>query len=131
MVVTGATGNVGTSVCAALSADPAIDSVLGLARRVPTLELPKVTWASADVSSSDLEPHFRGADVVVHLAWLIQPSRQPAVLEATNVTGTSRVLAAVGRTDVPALVYASSVGAYSAGPKDRPVDESWPTDDIH
>jgi nucleoside-diphosphate-sugar epimerase len=28
---------------------------------------------------------------------------------------------------VPALVYASSVGAYSAGPKDRLVDESWPT----
>ena len=30
---------------------------------------------------------------------------------------------------VPAsLVYASSVGAYSPGPKDRRVDESWPTD---
>jgi UDP-glucose 4-epimerase len=25
-------------------------------------------------------------------------------------------------------VYASSVGAYSPGPKDRPVDESWPTE---
>jgi UDP-glucose 4-epimerase len=31
---------------------------------------------------------------------------------------------------VPALVYASSIGAYSPGPKDRPVDESWPTDGI-
>jgi UDP-glucose 4-epimerase len=29
---------------------------------------------------------------------------------------------------VPALVYASSVGAYSPGPKDRRVDEGWPTD---
>ena len=28
---------------------------------------------------------------------------------------------------MPALVYASSVGAYSPGPKDRRVDESWPT----
>ncbi len=121
VVVTGATGNVGASVCEALSAEPAVDSILGLARRLPTLDLPKVTWASADVSSSDLEPHFRGADVVVHLAWLIQPSHQPAVLEATNVEGTARVLAAVARTTVPALVYASSVGAYSAGPKDRPV----------
>jgi nucleoside-diphosphate-sugar epimerase len=27
---------------------------------------------------------------------------------------------------VPALVYASSVGVYSPGPKDRRVDESWP-----
>jgi UDP-glucose 4-epimerase len=31
---------------------------------------------------------------------------------------------------VPALLYASSVGAYSPGPKDRRVDESWPTDGI-
>ncbi len=31
---------------------------------------------------------------------------------------------------VPSLVYASSVGAYSAGPKDRLVDESWPTEGI-
>ena len=28
---------------------------------------------------------------------------------------------------MPALVYASSVGAYSPGPKDRAVDEGWPT----
>ena len=130
VVVTGATGNVGTSLVPALAADPAVDEILGLARRLPALELPKVTWAEADVSSSDLEPHFRGADAVVHLAWLIQPSHQPDVLEATNVEGTARVLAAVGRTGVPALVYASSVGAYSAGPKDPPVDESWPTDGV-
>jgi UDP-glucose 4-epimerase len=37
------------------------------------------------------------------------------------------VMAAVAEAGVPALVYASSVGAYSRGPKDRPVDESWPT----
>ena len=130
IVVTGATGNVGTSLVEALSADPAVDSVLGLARRLPSLDVPKVSWAVADVSSSDLEPHLRGADVVVHLAWLIQPSHRLDVLEATNVEGTARVLAAMGRTGVPALVYASSVGAYSAGPKDRPVDESWPTDGV-
>lgn len=33
---------------------------------------------------------------------------------------------AVAEAGVPALVYASSVGAYSPGPKDRSVDESWP-----
>ena len=31
---------------------------------------------------------------------------------------------------VPALVYASSIGAYAPGPKDRRVDESWPTTGI-
>jgi uncharacterized protein YbjT (DUF2867 family) len=37
VVVTGATGNVGTSVLAALSADPAIDEIVGVARRRPGL----------------------------------------------------------------------------------------------
>jgi nucleoside-diphosphate-sugar epimerase len=37
------------------------------------------------------------------------------------------VFDAVAEAGVPALVYSSSVGAYSPGPKDRAVDESWPT----
>jgi nucleoside-diphosphate-sugar epimerase len=45
----------------------------------------------------------------------------------TNVVGTERVLAAASAAGVGALVCASSVGAYSPGPKDRQVDEAWPT----
>ena len=130
VVVTGASGNAGTSVLHALEHEPAVESVLGVARRMPELSLPKVEWARADVSRDELVPHFRGADAVVHLAWLIQPSRDQATLHATNVVGSRRVFEAVGAAGVPALVYASSVGAYSPGPKDRAVDESWPTGGI-
>ena len=129
VVVVGATGNVGTSLLEALAGEPDV-SVLGLARRLPQLELPNIEWAAADVASSDLVPHFRGADCVVHLAWLIQPSRDPQKMRLANVHGSMRVFEAVGEAGIPALVYASSVGAYSPGPKDRPVDESWPTDGI-
>jgi UDP-glucose 4-epimerase len=130
VVVLGATGNVGTSVLAALAAEPGVDSVLGVARRLPDLRYAKTDWAQADVSSSDLAPLFRGADVVIHLAWLIQPGRDLAALRATNVDGSARVFEAVTAAGVRALVYASSVGAYSPGPKDRRVDESWPTTGI-
>jgi UDP-glucose 4-epimerase len=130
VVVTGASGNVGTSLLAALSADPDVESVLGLARRLPALELSKVEWAAADVARDELLPHFRGADAVVHLAWAIQPSRDRDLLWRTNVYGSGRVFQAVVDARVPALAYASSVGAYSPGPKDRFVDESWPTDGI-
>lgn len=130
VVVTGATGNVGTSVLGALAGDPAVTSVLGLARRRPELELAKTTWAAADVTDDDLSGHFRGADVVVHLAWLIQPSHDPFAMWRTNVVGTERVLAAASAAGVGALVCASSVGAYSPGPKDRQVDEAWPTHGI-
>lgn len=132
VVVTGATGNVGTSVLDALGADPTVESIVGVARRIP-VETPadrpwdKVEWASADVASSDLAKVFAGADVVVHLAWLIQPSHHIDVIRATNVDGSERVFAAAAAAAVSTVVYASSVGAYSPGPKDRAVDETWPT----
>jgi nucleoside-diphosphate-sugar epimerase len=114
----------------ALVNDPSVDSVVGLARRLPPSSVDGVEWRQADVCSSDLSAHFRGADAVVHLAWLIQPSRDLATTGAVNVHGSARVFEAVAQAEVPALVYASSVGAYSEGPKDRLVDESWPTDGI-
>jgi nucleoside-diphosphate-sugar epimerase len=130
VVVTGATGNVGTSVVDALASDPAIESIVGLARRLPALERPKTTWLAADVRDADLAAIFRGADAVVHLAWRIQPSRDLETLQMTNVLGSTRVFAAAAEAGVRAIVYASSVGAYSPGPKDRAVDERWPTEGI-
>ena len=130
VVVVGATGNVGTSLLASLAAEERVESVLGLARRLPRLGLPKVEWGRADIAYSDLVPLFRGADAVVHLAWLIQPSRDLELVRRVNVDGSARVFRAVAEAGVPALVYASSVGAYSPGPKDRLVDESWPVNGI-
>jgi UDP-glucose 4-epimerase len=127
VVVVGATGNIGTSVLRSLEKEERVESVLGLARRLPGLTMPKVEWASADVVSDDLAPHFRGADAVVLLAWIIQPSRDLNKQWMFNVEGSTRAARAAKEAGVPALLYASSVGAYSPGPKDRRVDESWPT----
>jgi nucleoside-diphosphate-sugar epimerase len=130
IAVTGATGNVGTSLLAALGREDQVESVLGIARRTPERTYPKTEFAAADVTSDDLVPHLRGADAVVHLAWAIQPSRDRDALWRTNVHGSGRVFEAAAAAGVPALVYASSVGAYSRGPKHRRVDESWPTNGI-
>ncbi|MFG2734956.1 NAD-dependent epimerase/dehydratase family protein [Streptomyces harbinensis] len=132
VVIVGATGNVGSAVVRALAADPAVTSLTGLARRKPRWQADKTTWRQVDLRASDgdgppLADLFRGADAVVHLAWLIQPTRDPAETWRTNVLGTARVLKAVAAARVPALVCASSVAAYSPGPTDRAVDESWPT----
>lgn len=127
VVVVGATGNVGTSVVDALSADERVGSVVGLARRLPRWRPDKTEWASADIERDDLTEHFRGADAVVHLAWLFQPTHNPVTTWRTNVLGGIRVFEAAAAADVATVVYASSVGAYSPGPKDRTVDESWPT----
>lgn len=130
VVVTGATGNVGTSVLAALAEEPRVDEIVGVARRLPELTIPKTRWCGADVVSSNLVRIFKGADAVVHLAWAIQPSHDQEELKRINLLGSDRVFRAVARAGVPSLVHASSVGAYRAGPKDRRVDESWPADGI-
>jgi UDP-glucose 4-epimerase len=130
VVVTGATGNIGTALLRALGADPTIDEIVGVARRRPAWTPPKVTWQALDVTVDDLGRAFAGADVVVQLAWAFLPSHDPLETWRVNVSGTSRVLDAAARADVGAVVVSSSVGAYSRGPKDRLVDESWPTDGL-
>ncbi|MFC7591814.1 NAD-dependent epimerase/dehydratase family protein [Nonomuraea antimicrobica] len=127
VVVVGATGNVGTSLVRALAADDDVTSIVGVARRLPGWRVDRTDWRQADVADADLTRIFDGADAVVHLAWLFQPTRDPAVTWRANVLGSMRVFRAVAEAGVPALIHASSVGAYSPGPKDRPVDESWPT----
>jgi UDP-glucose 4-epimerase len=130
VVVVGASGNIGTSLLASLAAETAVSSVLGVCRRRPGAEFPKTEWRAADVSSSALELLFDGADAVVHLAWLIQPARDRRLTYAVNVQGSARVFRAAAAAGVRRLVYSSSVGAYAPGPKDRRVDESWPTTGI-
>ena len=57
--------------------------------------MPKTEWVAADILDADLEKIFTGADCVIHLAWLIQPSHNVKLLGAVNVGGTERVLKAV------------------------------------
>ncbi|GAB1819980.1 SDR family oxidoreductase [Herbidospora sp. RD11066] len=123
----GATGNVGTSVIEALESDPEITSIVGVARRLPGFDGEKTTYLAADMSTDDLVDIFTGADAVIHLAWLFQPTRNPMRTWRNNVLGGIRVFDAVAEAKVPALVYASSVGAYSPSGPGGLVDETWPT----
>lgn len=130
VVVVGASGNIGTSLLRALEHEQKVETVVGVARRRPALELAKVEWRTADIACDPLVQLFDGADAVVHLAWLIQPSHDLDLSWRVNVHGSRRVFLAVAEARVPALVYGSSVGAYSPGPKGERVSESWPTDGV-
>ncbi|MEU5721243.1 NAD-dependent epimerase/dehydratase family protein [Micromonospora sp. NPDC047738] len=133
IVIVGATGNVGTALLRRLRREPGTELV-GVARRLPGLDpgepYDRVAWHSCDIGDPGaverLAAIFAGARAVVHLAWQIQPSHDRRTLYRTNVDGSRAVIDAAVRADVPALVYASSVGTYAAGPKDHPVSERWP-----
>ena len=129
VVVTGATGNVGSSLVRALGADERVTEIVGVARRAPSWTPAKTRWERLDVEAdrARLQHVLTGADAVVHLAWLIQPSRDRRELRRVNVDGSRAVFEAAASAGVGTLVHASSIGAYSRGPK-TPVDESHPTE---
>jgi UDP-glucose 4-epimerase len=134
IVVVGASGNVGSAVLRRLGAESGVDEVTGVARRVPPSSAGPpydgVDWVTVDVgqpsSATALVDVFAGATAVIHLAWQIQPSHDRERIRRTNVQGTAHVAEAAVRAGVPALIVASSVGAYAPGPKDRAVTEDWP-----
>ena len=95
IVVTGATGNVGSQLLPQLLSTPEITSVVGLARRLPDTPDPRVEWHAVDVAEGDLRPLLRGADAVVHLAWLLMPAHDPDEMRRVNVQGSRRVFDAV------------------------------------
>jgi nucleoside-diphosphate-sugar epimerase len=135
IVVTGATGNVGTAVLRALGGGS--HTLVGVARRPPEHPQPPydtATWHALDLTRDDhtdrLRSAVRGADAVVHLAWGFQPSHRLDQLEELGVGGTRRVGQAVAAEGVPHLVHMSSVGAYSPRTGPEPVDEDYPTDGV-
>jgi len=58
IVITGATGNVGTSLLAALADEPAVERIVAIARRPVQLGDARVETVAADVASADLAPLF-------------------------------------------------------------------------
>src|SRR3954470_22034057 len=137
VAVTGASGNVGTALLRRLT-DPAsgVAEVRGLARRQPPDAAPydRVRWHLVDLGQSTGEtllPSFlAGADAVVHLAWALQPGRQPERLRRVNVDGTRRLARAAAGAGVQHFVHLSSLGAYAPGGGDRKVAEDWPVTGI-
>ncbi|KQY06750.1 epimerase [Mycobacterium sp. Root135] len=133
IVITGASGNVGTALLRAL---PAEHDVIGVVRRPPSAQgvYQRVDWRSLDLTDSDaiskLRNVFDGADVVVHLAWGFQPTHDVDYLNRLGVGGTSAVLQAAHTSGVGQLVHMSSVGTYAGGRYGKRVDESWRTTGI-
>ena len=130
VVVTGASGNVGTALLRRLAADR--HDAVGISRRRPPDEPPfaGVPWHQIDLGAraapAALTEAMRGADAVVHLAWMIQPSYDRDAMRRANQDGSRAVLSAVRAAGVGHLLHMSSVGAYSPAERGMCVDESWP-----
>jgi nucleoside-diphosphate-sugar epimerase len=137
VAVTGASGNLGTALLRRLTAPGSgVAEVRGLARRQPPEVAPysEAQWHLTDLgdphSEETLAGFLAGVDAVVHLAWALQPGRQPDDLRRVNVEGTQRVVRAAAVAGVRHVVHLSSIGAYAPGAVGQRVAEDWPTTGI-
>lgn len=140
IVITGASGNVGTALLRALRTSDQSHELVGVVRRPPESRGPtdeiygEARWYALDLAGDGVAGHlrevFEGADAVVHLAWGFQPTRNTDYLTRLGVGGTTAVLEAAHAVRVPHLLHMSSVGTYAAGRYGERVDETWPTTGI-
>jgi nucleoside-diphosphate-sugar epimerase len=132
VAVTGPTGTFGHGVVPLLEADSRIGTVVGIARRPfdpDSHGWSKMTYRQGDVRDPDaLRDALDGADVVVHLAFLITGAAGGETTRAINIDGTLNVLRAAAAVGASRFVYASSVAAYGFH-ADNPaiITEDWPT----
>ena len=131
VAVTGPTGTFGFGLVPMLQAEERIGRIVGIARRpFDPLEhgWTKMTYRRGDVRDpAALEEAFAGADVVVHLAFMITGTASRDTIRAINVEGTLNTFRAAAAAGVRRFVYASSVAAYGFH-RDNPVPltEDWP-----
>jgi dihydroflavonol-4-reductase len=127
VVVTGASGHIGTNLLRALiqNGRPTRSLVHLNHRSIDGLDTEIVLGDICDRAS--LTDAFRGAEVVYHLAACISISMKGwPQLEAINVNGTRNVVEACLDNCVKRLVHFSSIHAFHQEPLDVPIDESRP-----
>ena len=131
VAITGPTGTFGFGLVPLLQADDRIARVVGIARRAFDPHehgWSKMTYRRGDVRSPEaLKRAFAGADVVVHLAFLITGTAARETIRAVNVEGTLNAFRAAAAAGATRFVYASSVAAYGFH-RDNPIGmtEDWP-----
>jgi nucleoside-diphosphate-sugar epimerase len=131
VAVTGPTGTFGNGLVPLLQADDRVQRIVGIARRPfdpAERGWTKMEYRRGDVRDpSALREAFAGADVVVHLAFLITGNASRETTREINVDGTLNVFRAAAAAGARRFVYASSVAAYGwhADNPER-IPEDWP-----
>lgn len=131
VAVTGPTGTFGEALLPLLDADPRVGRVVGIARRPFDPQergFTDMEYRRGDVRDPEaLRDAFRGADVVVHLAFLITGAAAPDTIREINIGGTVNAFRAAVEVGARRFVYASSVAAYGFHDDNpEPITEEWP-----
>ena len=127
IAVTGASGYLAGRLIEHLEADDRIGHVLGFDLREPDSAPSKLVFDQFDIRNEYLSQRLTGVDVVVHLAFVMDPIKDEAHMRDVNVAGSQNVFRCAAEAGVKKIVYPSSATVYGAHPdNDFPLTEDSP-----
>ncbi len=116
IAVTGASGLVGQRLLPRLAEDERVTRLIGLDVRDPRRRVRNLNFHRVDIGGAELKPLLEAADVLVHLATVVDPIPDEALMARVNVEGTRRVLDAAAAVGVRKLIRVSTAAVYGAWP---------------
>lgn len=127
VAVTGAAGYLGGRLIAELCEDDSVGMILGFDVKSPGIADPKFVFDEIDVRDPAIEARLTGVDVLVHLAFIMDPIHDESAMRDVNVNGSQNVFRSAARAGVNRVVYTSSAVAYGAHPDNEvPLTEESP-----
>ena len=120
IAITGAAGLLGTADITRLAASASVERIVAIDLR-PARPRPGSEGKVASVVRDVREPvddvlSQHGVEAVIHLAYLLRPSRDRAVARRVNVEATQSLLKGCAAAGVQQIVYPSSTTVYGAHP---------------
>jgi nucleoside-diphosphate-sugar epimerase len=127
VAVTGAAGYLASRLIRGLIAEERIGRILGFDVRDPEIHAAKFVFDLVDVRNPELRRRFEGVDIVVHLAFIMDPLQDERHMRDVNVNGSHNVFEAAAAAGVRKIVYTSSATVYGAhADNDVPLTEDSP-----
>ena len=120
--ITGMSGYIGGVLCRRLETTPWCDRFFGMDVKKPLSKFDKAEFRQMDINAPELTEWVQEIkpDILIHLAFIVDPIPDDALMHHINVDGTKNALAAAAQAAVPQVLVASSGTAYGVWP-DNPV----------
>lgn len=127
VAVTGCSGYIGSRLLSFMESDDGVSKVVGVDLSPPRHPSSKLDFYRMDVRDRALSGLFqdKGVEKVVHLAFVLNPIHDEALMHDIDVGGTANTLAATSACRARHLVVASSTSAFGA----RPDNPEWLTEE--
>jgi UDP-glucose 4-epimerase len=129
-LITGGSGYIGGRLIDELSGRDETELIVIVDVNPPKRQWPKTQYVKGDVrdrnSTRDLLQQHK-IDALVHLAFILDPIHDEAMMYDVDVNGTHATLWAASEAGIEQVLVTSSASAYGAWPDNpKPIAEDWP-----